>query len=230
MRVASLAGDPYLDWLTEEYFSGFCNQAYDQAIQYLEGTCSPYIEKVVVIPAVQVGVDETNLVPYGTTAAGGVVKQYPLKQLVKPRVVDFKTPGSPSSHYKPVKEFSILPDSVQQVTPATYDIRVRGDFKPAPLLKDDDLVEIHPNGGFALAFSIMALIGMERPNGGWVQNFGSQAQDAWDQIAADLIRQGQHLTFRIGSPNRSGNRGSGWALQGAMGWEWRGYGLYLKLI
>lgn len=228
MKVAALAGDPYLDWITEEYFSPLCNTAYQTALQYLEGTCSPYIEKVVIVPNVNLGPDENNLTPFGVTAGGSQVQTKPLAQLMKPRVVDFKPSGS--GRWKPVEETSILPDTPNQVTPGTFDFRVRGDFLPAPLTTDDSVVEIHPNGAHALAFSIMALIGMERPNQGWVENFGTQAQNAWDQIAADLVRQQQHLSFRLGSPNR-GNRGRGWQynLQGSCAWEWRAYNLYVKL-
>ena len=231
MRVAGLVGDPYLDWLTPEYFSPLANQAYDTAVQYLEGTCAPYIEKVVVVPSVQIGIDESNLVPYGIKSGGAPETTYPLKRLMKPRYVDYKIAGTPNNQYKPVTEFSILPDTPPQVTSGVFDIRVRGDFKPQELISDDILVELHPNAGFALAFATAALIGMERPNQGWVQNYGSQAQDAWDAIAADIIRQQQHLTFRLGSPNRGSDRNQRWNfnLQGNMGWEWRGYGLYLKL-
>ena len=100
------------------------------------------------------------------------------------------------------------------------------------LKTEDTVVEIAPLAGHALALSIAALIGIERPNQGWVDNYGKMAQNAWDEIAADLMRQQQHLTARLGSPNRNNQRRGGWAypLQGNMGWEWRGFGLFLKLI
>lgn len=200
------------------------------AIAYLEGTCSPYIERIALIPSVTIGVDESNLTPFAI--GEGEQKTYPLKGLMKPRVVDFKAAGTPNNQYKPVVDCSILPDTPSQVSPVNVDIRVRGDFKPRPLLTDDDVVEVHPNGAHALALSIVALIGCERPNQGWVDNYGKQAQDAWDQIAADLSRQQQHLTFRLGSPNRPSHDRQRWNfnLQGNMGWEWRSFGLYLKLI
>lgn len=231
-KVAGLVGDPFCDWLTPEYFSPLCNQAYQAAIQYLEGSCSPYIERVVLVPSVPVGVDENNLTPFGVTSSGGQEKTYPLAQLVKPRVIDFKPAGAANNQYQPVQECTILPDTPPQVNEGLFDIRVRGDFLPKPLLKDDDFVEIHPNGAHALAFSTAALIGMERPNQGWVENYGAQAQNAWDQIAADLVRQQQHLSFRLGSPNRGGNNRGQWNfnLRGNMGWEWRSYSLFVKLI
>jgi hypothetical protein len=158
---------------------------------------------------------------------------YPLDGLMKPRVVDFKPSGTPNNRFRPVEECSILPDTPSQVTEGLFDFRVRGDFLPKPLLKDDDIIEVHPNGSTALAFSIASLIGAERPNDGWFTKYGTLAQNGWDEIGADLSRQQQHLTFRIGSPNRTDRgRGAGWNwnLQGSAGWEWRSYGLYVKLI
>ena len=227
-QVAGLVGDPMRDWITDEYMSPLCEMAYETAISYLEGTCSPYIEKVVTVPAVSIGVDETDLVPFASPA-----NVYPLQYLMKPRYVDFKPVGQPASQYRPVTEFSVLPDAPQQVLAGVFDIRVRGDFRPQPLLNDDDVVEISPLAGHALAYSIAALIGVERPNQAWADNYGKLAQAAWDIIAGNLIRQQQHLTFRLGSPNRSNNQQkAGWNfnLQGNMGWEWRSSGLYLKLV
>ena len=229
-QVGGLVGVVYGDddWLNDEYLSPKCQTAYEQAIMYLEGSCSPYIERVVEIPSVPVGVDPNNLVPF---ASGPNV--YPLSSLVEPRLIDFKPANSPQNQYKPVKECQVLPDTPGQVTQGLFDIRVRGDFRPAPLTTNDSVVELHPLAAHALAYSIAALIGMERPNQAWVENYGKQAQAAWDEIARKLSQQQQHLTFRLGSPNRGGNRqGMGWNynLQGNMGWEWRSYGLYVKLI
>jgi hypothetical protein len=225
LKTAGLVGDPYLDWLTEEYFSPLCNTAYDQAIQYLTGTCAPNIEKVVIVPGVQLGPDENNLIPSSISTA-----KNPVGTLVKPRYIDFQLPGT--TRWLPAREFSILPDSLVQITPQTYNIRVRGDFMPAPLTSDDSLIEIHPNAAHALAYSVAALIGAERPNDGWTTKYGALAQNAWDEIGADIQRQQQHLTFRIGSPNRQNRSGYVWGpnLQANVGWEWRSYRLYLKLI
>lgn len=228
-QVGGLTGVTYGDddWLNDEYLSPKCQTAYEQAIVYLEGSCSPYIERVVLIPSVAIGVDETNLVPYASPA-----NVYPLNGLMEPRYVDFKPAGSPNNQYKPVTECTILPDTPPQVTPGNFDIRVRGDFRPAPLTSNASVVEIHPLAAHALAYSIVALIGMERPNQAWADNYGKQAQNAWDEIARKLSQQQQHLQFRLGSPNRGGGRGRGWQynLQGNMGWEWRSSGLFLKLI
>lgn len=232
-QVGGLTGVTYGqdDWLNDEYLSPKCQTAYEDALVYLQGACSTNIEKVVEIPSVPVGVDPNNLTPFAVNAGNN--KTYPLAYLLKPRYVDFKPANAPRNQYKPVQECTILPDTPGQVTQGLFDIRVRGDFRPQALTTDDSVVEVHPLAAHALAFSIVALIGCERPNEGWVKEYGPQAQSAWDAIIADLQRQQQHQTFRLGSPNRANNsRRNGWNfnLQGNMGYEWRGFNLYIQLI
>jgi hypothetical protein len=230
-QVSGLVGDPYFDWLTPEYFAPLCQTAYEAAIMYLELSCSPNIEKLVLVPNVPVGVDETNLIPWGNDNPPNPALA-PLAQLVEPRYVDFKTAGAPNNQYHPCQECTILPDTPPQVTPGNFDIRVRGTFRPAPLTKDTSVVEIHPLAAHALAFSIGALIGMERPNDAWTTNYGTIAKAAWDVISAKLTQQMQRQQFRLGSPNRGNGSGRGWNynLQANMGFEWRSFGLYVKLI
>jgi hypothetical protein len=226
-QVAGLVGDPMRDWLTDEYLSPLINTAYEQAIMYLEGSCSPYIEKVVMVPSVPIGPDESNLVPFASPE-----NVYPLGNLVEPRYVDFRVSGT-TGPWRPVQVCTILPDTPPQVVEGTFDIRVRGDFRPAVLTSDDSVIEIHPLAAHALAYSVGALIGMERPNEGWVTNYGQQAKDAWNTIAGKLSQQQQGQTFRLGSPNRGNGRDRNqwnFNLQGNMAWEWRSFGLYLKLI
>lgn len=227
-QVGGLVGVTYPDddWLTEEYLAPKCSTAYEQSIMYLELSCSPYIEKVVLIPSVTVGVDESNLTPFA-----GTDKTYPLKNLVEPRFVDFRVSGT-TGPWKPVKDCTILPDTPQQVMAGTFDFRVRGDFRPAALTTDDSVIEIHPLAAHALAYSIGALIGAERPNDAWTTNYGTIAKAAWDVISAKLTQQMQRQSFRLGSPNRGNGSGRGWNynLQANMGFEWRSFGLYVKLI
>ena len=79
MKVAALIGDPELDWLTDAYFYPLCNTAYQTATTDLSLQCSPYIERVVTIPGIPVGVDENNLGPNAQ-----VPSAKPLQYLVKP--------------------------------------------------------------------------------------------------------------------------------------------------
>lgn len=231
-QVGGLVGVTYGndDWLNDEYLSPKCQTAYEQAIMYLELSCSPFIEKVVLIPAVPIGVDETYLTPFAV--GQGNNQTYPLQQLVEPRFVDFRVSGT-TGPWKPVQECTILPDCPPQVVQGVFDIRVRGSFRPAPLTTNNSVIEIHPLGAHALAFSIGKLIGMERPNQAWVDNYSKQEKAAWDTISSKLTTQMQRESFRLGSPNRgTGGRGAGWNLnlRGNMGFEWRSFGLYVKLI
>src|ERR1700761_7710071 len=157
-KVAGLVGDPFYDWLTPEYFSPLCNTAYEDAINYVAGSTSPYIERVVEVPNVSIGNDRSDLTPWGDPPQ----KTNPLDGLMNPRIVEYKPIGEPTSKYREARECSYLPNAPQQVTPASYDFRITGDFKPPPLLKDDDKVLIHPNAASALAYSIVALIGAEK--------------------------------------------------------------------
>lgn len=224
-KVASLVGDPDMDWLTDDYFYPLLNTAYEGAINSLALTCSPYIEKVVTITGITVGVDENNLGPNAQESA-----QKPLQYLKKPRFLQWKQTGAPQSRYRSVNEFSILPNGNTQLAPLTVDIQVRGDFIPSPLTQDADIVQIHPLMGPCLALLTGALIGMERPNEGWVTNYGAEGKDQLGKIEAELSRQQQHLTFRLGSPNHQHRGGGGFNLSGSMGWEWRSFGLIVKLL
>lgn len=231
-QVASLTGDIDREYLEPDYFYPKLNSAYQNQINFLKGSCSPYIEKAIIIPGVPVGVDPSNLVPYNT-ATGGATANYPLKQLVEPRWIDYKLPNTPANQFRPARKFRIMPDSVQQVTAQTYDIRVRGDFLPSPLVNEDSVIELYPNCAAALAFSVMALIGAEKPNEAWVEQFKPLSDDAWDLILADITRQQAGLSFRIGSPNRQGRSGWGfypYSLQGCVGWEWTSYQLNIKMV
>lgn len=231
-QVTSLTGDMDHEYLEPDYFYPKLNTAYQNAINYLKGSCSPYIEKVIIIPGVPVGVDPSDLVPYNT-ATGGATALYPLDGLMEPRYVDYKLPGTHANQFRPAKEFRIMPDSVQQVTAQTYDIRVRGDFLPSPLVNESSRIELYPNCAHALAYSVMVLIGAEKPNEAWTEQFLPLAQSAWDLILADLVRQQQRLSFRLGAPNRQGRSGWGfypYSLQGCVGWEWTSFQLNVKMV
>jgi hypothetical protein len=228
-EVASLFGDPEEDTLTPGYFIPLANTAYQWALQYLKGSCSPYIEKVVIVEGVSVDGDENSLTPSNQNAT----QTYPLKYLITPKWVDYKLSGT-TNKWRRAREYAILPDSAYSLPGNTYDIRVRGDFMRAPLTSMDSVLEIYPNCAHALAMSIMALIGLERPNQAWADMYQPMALQAWQEIYADLVRQQQRLSWRLGSPNRVDRRGTYYnlpqaPLQGTLGWEWRSFIMYVKL-
>jgi len=222
-RVKSLVGDPDGDFCTDGYLVPLTNQAYDQAINYLCGTCSPFITQLQVA---------TN-VTAGTSALTELQKpDQPFYGLVNPLDLEVKGTGLPELSYRMGTRKDILPNSsnfalgqpsqiwfgqfcwewrsyVLYITPVAFniDIRVRGEFRPSALREDTDEIAIHPLMTVALAYSTAALIGAERGNSAYVQNYGQQATNTLDDISATLVRQQQGTSSRVGRMNRGDRRG-----------------------
>jgi hypothetical protein len=218
-RVRALIGDTDGDFATDAYLLPLINQAYDQSINYLSNTCSPFITQL------QVATD----VPFGTSALTELQKpNQPFFGLVNPLDLEVKQTGLPELNYVMGKRYDILPNStnygagqpvsnfwgrfgwewrsyVLYITPLAFaaDIRVRGEFRPPALVKDTDPIAIHPQMTVALAYMTAALIGGERINASYVQNYGQQGTATLDDIAATLVRQQQGTSSRVGRMNRS---------------------------
>jgi hypothetical protein len=223
-RARSLIGDPEGDFATDGYLLPLINQAYDQSINYLEGTCSPFITQLQVA---------TNL-PAGTSDLTELQKpNQPFFGLVNPLDIEIKQTGLPELNYVMGKRVDILPNSsnyapgqpswnywgkflwewrsyVIYFTPVGFaaDIRVRGEFRPPALVKDTDPIVIHPQMVVALAYATAALIGGERINASYVQNYGAQATATLDDISATLVRAQQGTSSRLGRMS-GGRRGTG---------------------
>ena len=217
-RARALVGDPDGDFATDAYLLPLINQFYEQAIHKLEETCSPFITLLQVVPAL----------PAGTTSLVAQQKpNQPLFGLINPLDIEYKQTGLPETNYIFAVERNILPNTsptgspqirgmdweyrsfVLYVTPLPYiaDLRVRGEFRPPPLKNDDDIIVIHPLMGACLAYGAASLIGSERQNQNYKTDYGAEAQDMLDDIEAELVRQTQGTTSRVGRMNR-GNRGS----------------------
>ena len=222
-RVRSLIGDVDADFATDGYLLPLINQAYDGAITYLAGTCSPFITQL------QVAAN----VPLGTSSLAELQKpNQPFFGLVNPLDLEVKQAGQPEVNYVMATRKDILPNSsnyapgqplmnwfgsvcwewrsyVVYITGLGFaaDIRIRGEFRPAALVKDTDPIAIHPMMAYALAFSTAALIGAERGNAGYIQNYGTQATNTLDDIAATLVRQQQGTSSRLGRVSGGGRRG-----------------------
>jgi hypothetical protein len=216
-RVRSLVGDPDGDFATSDYLIPLINQALDESVNYLEGTCSPFITKMQDVPNIAAGTTTfIDLQAPGEVLAG----------LVNPFKIWFKQAGQPINTYCEAQQMDILPFIAPNanpttrgtfwewrsyaiyLTPLTYiaDFCVRGEFRPAPLLKDDDYITVHPQMTPALAYATAALIGMERGNSGFVNTYGPRAENTLDDISAQLGRSTQGTTARAGRMNR-GRRG-----------------------
>lgn len=225
-RVRSLVGDPQGDFCSDAYLLPLVNQAYDASINYLESTCSPFITQLQVAATV----------PLGTSNLTELQKpDQPFFGLMNPLALEVKQAGQPELNYVFGRRYDILPNSsnaapatpamnfwgnfgwewrsyVIYITPLSFasDIRIRGEFRPASLVKDTDIIAIHPQMTVALAFMTAALIGGERGNAGYAQNYGEQGEKTLDDISATLVRQQQGTSSRVGRMgrgNRSGRRG-----------------------
>ena len=222
-QVKSLVGDPDGDFCTDAYLMPLMNTAYKQALNYLEGTCSPFITQLQVA---------TNI-PFGTSALTEQQKpDNPFYGLVNPLDIEVKQTGLPELNYVMGKRYDILPNStnfapgqpmmnfwgsfgwewrsyVLYITPLAFaaDIRVRGEFRPPALVKDTDLIQLHPLMSVALGYATAALVGSERGNAGYVTNYGQQSEETLDDVAAMLVRQQQGTSSRVGRMSRGGRRG-----------------------
>ncbi len=214
-EVRSLIGAPDGDFVTPEYVIPLINIVQKRAVNYLEGTCSPFIEQVIDVPAIPAGT--TNFIKQQT--AGN-----PLAGLVNPLVIEYKQAGMPINQLVEAVRSTRLPNVapnanpttsgmyweyrsyVLYLTPLSYnaDFRVRGDFRPAPLLKNEDIIVVHPMFSTALSFGTAALIGKERGNQQYVSNYQPDCEQIINDIANELIRQGQGTTTRVGKSSRRG--------------------------
>lgn len=214
-EVRSLIGDPDGDFCTDSYLIPLINIVQKRAVNYLEGMCSPFIEQVIDVPNIVAGT--TNFIVQQKT--GG-----PLCGLVNPLKIEFKQAGMPINQLVTAQRAQHLPNVapgvnptitgmywefrswVLYLTPLSYnaDFRVRGDFRPAPLLKDEDIIVVHPMFSTALSFGTAALIGKERGNQQYVNNYQPDAEQIIDDIGNELIRMGQGTTTRVGKSNSRG--------------------------
>lgn len=213
-EVRSLVGDPDGDFVTDAYVTPLINIVLKKAVNYLEGTCSPFITKVV---------DLTNIPAGYTTFVKEQKTGGPLAGLMNPLRIEYKQAGMPINQFCKAEGIDILPNIspdanpttrgmfwelrsfIVYLTPLSYiaDMRVRGEFRPAPLLQDDDVIAVHPMLSTALSFGTAALIGAERGNQSYVTNYKPEAESTLDDVAAQLVRQQQGVTARIG---KVGNR------------------------
>jgi hypothetical protein len=189
------------------------------------GTCSPFITLLKVCP---------NL-PEGTTWLQEQQKPgQPLFGLMNPLQLEFKPAGTLENNYTFAGRREILPNVtpfgapqirgmewewrsyIVYTTPLPYpaDLRIRGEFTPPPLVNDADMIVVHPMMAVALAFGTAALIGSERGNTTYKTDYTTQAQNVLDDIEAELVRQNQGTTQRLGKMSRGrGQSGRSWNSQ-----------------
>ena len=224
--VQAILGDPDGDWVTDGYIKPIVNHVYRLQILYLSETCSPYITKQVVLPNLPIGT--TDLSKWQND------KDQPFFGLfnVFQNSIYWKMAGAPVSQFRQAKQYDVLPDVdpasqnppyagmgwewrawVVYLTPLNYeiDIRIRGEFIPAPLLDEDTEIAVHPLLGDVLAEDSAACASRERANPGQMQAYQLTGTQGLDNIANQLVRSQQGTTVRVGRASRGGmGRWPGW--------------------
>ena len=225
-----ILGDTKKSWMTDAYLNPIAQHCYELIILDLSEVCSPYIEKVAVVPNIQPGT--TDLSEQQSD------QNHPLYGLmtVLHEGVDWKLHGSPDTSYRPARQVSKLPDLPPRTIP--IDLRVRGEFIPPPLIKETDVCQIHPMMSTALAEQLAAAASRERVNPGQMQSFTLVASDALDDIKDQLMRADQGTPITLGRLSGGNNSGYGYGygayylnstpgLPGGVCFEWRAYKLYI---
>ncbi len=218
-QARAINGDPDGEWMTDAYLLPMINHVYTLQINYLSNFCSPFIESVATIVGLQQGI--SDLSPFHSPGQ-------PLCGLVEPyrQGIHWKPSGDPPSRYVLAKKSSALP----YVTPATpgprfqlwwefrsfrlfitpmtmpIDLEVRGDFRPSPLVKDDDAIAI-PAMDAVMAEEVAAAAWRERQNAGASQTYQLVYTSALDDIANQLSRGEQGTPLRLA---RANSRRRGW--------------------
>ena len=230
-KTRALLGDPLGDWATDAYLIPLINLIYEDSINYLMNTCSPFMTKKVFVPNVMAGTTDLTswqATPQTGAQAAGQQGAF-LLGLVTPLEIYWKVEGQPENNYRLADEKKDLPF----ITPANYingqnlywewignrlnvtplsfpsDWLVKGEFKPPPLLLDADYVQIDSMMTSALAYATAATAGGERINATYIQNWGSRATMALDDISARLVRKEQSTPQRLGRYSGRGGRGRG---------------------
>ena len=92
---------------------------------------------------------------------------------------------------------------------APIDLLIDGRFNPPALVKDEQVLIVHPDMEVPLTTASLGLVGIEAGNTGYTQAAVDMVESQADDIVADLIRQKQSYTYRAGA-NARRNRGQGW--------------------
>jgi hypothetical protein len=207
----AILGDSRKSWLTDEYLDPIVRHCFDLQILYLLDTCSPFITKVVTIPGLPIATTDLSAWQNDT-------QKQSLYGLMDPLRLDWKNAGAPEITYTEVRKTDILPNyspaapmplgqmyfewrrMIVYLTPMAYlvDLRVRGEFLPDPLLKEDQIIPLHPLLGAALAEESAACASRERANPGQMEAYELVGTKALDNISNALVRSGQDTTIRVG--------------------------------
>lgn len=226
-RIRKLVGDPDGRFTSDADLVERIAIVYDDAINYLANYSSPNIEKAIEVLNVPQGttdfspfqVQQTSALTPGQTGA-------PLAGLLNPLYIEWKQAGLPDPNYVEAHYTDRLPHIVPgsyingqrvswtwrawkiYITPLGYpaDFLVTGEFRPAPLIKDTDVVEVHPMMVSHLAYAVAAAIGASRGNQPYAEDYGARAVQTLDDVVGWLVRKDQGGVTRVGRMTGSRRR------------------------
>lgn len=224
------------DFTTDDYLTPMINQVYeDQTTELMADTDSSFDEWVFDVPGVPAGTTNLGIYQAAQMPTGNGNVNGPLYGLVNPIVLEWKVGGQPENCYREVGRTGKLPNISPAasnpsicsdwewraytiyLTPVqfTIDLRVRGEFSPPSLVKDTDILVVHPRMATATAYAAAALIGVERNNQNFVDKYSAQAEKVLENISNMLTKGEQGTVTRIGRMSGcAGGRNWWWGAQG----------------
>lgn len=217
--IRSLLDDDDQEWTNDAFLTPKINQAAKTLTLYAKSAAGFNLQRQVQVLNIQVGLN--SLAQYqqgatGATAGGQGQPAGPLSRLTDPIEIWWKQAGTrnwrPANRIQSLEpgltprysglQFSWLSNIVEITPMATaIDIVVDGRFNPPIYQQDSDQILVHPDFDTALVWAGAGLAGAVRQNVGYSENYTQQAQNAMDNIVADIIRQNQGAPGRIGKLN-----------------------------
>lgn len=227
--VRSLVGDDEGSWTNDSYLVPKINFAYRQAYLKIKTATGQALEQLAAIPNFT---DANN--NSGTTGLTSLEAFQqpgkPLSGLYQPMYLWWKPAGAAPRFYREAIEKQTLPFSLPLtgswyermyftwehnallVTPLNLpiDILVDGRFNPPPLVKDEDVLVVHPDAETAVSGATLGIIGVEAGNNGFQTTGAAMADEAIDNICNLLTLAKQGYT----------QRGGRMARESRLGWFW----------
>lgn len=234
--VRSLIGDDEGSWTNDSYLVPKINFAYRTEYLKLKTQSGQSLEQMVEIPDFTDANGNDGLKGL-TSLAQFQQPGEPLVGLYQPMYLWWKPAGQPPSSYKLAVEKQTMPipngGSSNNVAPPSFvgsgmywtwrssqifvspinrliDLLIDGRFGPPPLVKDEDVLVVHPDMETLVSPSTLAMVGVESGNTGWQTAGATMVEDARDNICNLLQLAKQGYTARAGHMGRFHRRGWFW--------------------
>jgi hypothetical protein len=222
--VRSILGDDTAEWSNDGYLVPKIQMAYRTQTLYIKQASGSNLEKCVLIPD-DAG-KSVGRASYAEFQQPGKL----LDGLYEVLYVWWKPAGAPDTWFGPRCMLEMQQPPFSSISspqlggrawwnwrgnqlscvPFTFpiDVLVDGRFNPNALTKDDDVLSVHPDMETTVWGKTLAIVGTEAGNPGWQQAGVAQAEEAADNIVAEIIRSKQ------GRNARAGTNGQRWTRRG----------------